>query len=75
MLRSIAFIQKLAPWIFSGHVKLIPDPGEFNYNLRITTWDMAKKRNEKKSLIQKGDIDEDIELAKKRFVIPLCLCP
>lgn len=67
MLQSIAFMQELAPWIFSGHVKLIPDPGDFNYKLRITTWDMAKKRNEKKTIIQKGDLDEDIKLAKKRF--------
>lgn len=44
-LRWLHFTIQLMPWIESGHVVLIPDPGDFDYKLRTSTWDQAKERN------------------------------
>lgn len=49
-LEMIYFILKLYPWIESGIVNMIPDPGDFDYQLRRSTWDMAKKRWEEQHL-------------------------
>jgi hypothetical protein len=34
----------LTPWIEAGLVVLIPDPGDFNRQLRVKTWDLAAAR-------------------------------
>jgi hypothetical protein len=34
----------MAPWIEAGLVVLIPDPGDFDRSLRVSTWDLAIKR-------------------------------
>lgn len=49
-LEMIYFILKLYPWIESGTVNMIPDPGDFDYQLRKSTWEMAKKRWEDQHL-------------------------
>lgn len=43
-LEMIAFVFRLAPWIDSGVVSMIPNPADFDYELRKSTWEMAEKR-------------------------------
>ncbi len=43
-LKLLYFMAGLAPWIEAGIVKLVPDPGSFDYRLRRETWDLAKQR-------------------------------
>lgn len=43
-LEMVAFVFRLAPWIESGIVSMIPDPADFDYQLRKSTWEMAEKR-------------------------------
>lgn len=43
-LEMIAFIFRLAPWIESGIVNLIPHPTDFDPELRRSVWSMAEKR-------------------------------
>jgi hypothetical protein len=43
-LRVVFHLMLLAPWIEAGLVVLIPDPGDFNRQLRVKTWDLAKDR-------------------------------
>ena len=35
---------QLSPWIASGIVVMMPDPGDFDYPLRKATWDSARER-------------------------------
>jgi hypothetical protein len=43
-LRLVYHLMLLAPWIEAGLVVLIPDPGDFNRQLRVQTWDLAATR-------------------------------
>lgn len=43
-LEMIAFVFRLAPWIESGIVSMIPNPADFDYELRKSTWEMAEQR-------------------------------
>lgn len=49
-LKNISFLLQLMPWIENGTVCLIPDPGDFDYDLRIKTWELAKDRYEKNKI-------------------------
>lgn len=49
-LRSLAFIGQIIPWVYAGIVNLIPDPGDFDYELRCKTWDLAQERVKKRKL-------------------------
>jgi len=60
-LKWILFIMRLAPWIQSQHIILIPDPGDFDYQLRKQTWELAEKRLQNFS---KEDFVNDSELNK-----------
>ncbi|MCG2629718.1 hypothetical protein L6654_24140 [Bradyrhizobium sp. WYCCWR 13023] len=44
MVKAIFFLFRLAPWIESGVVQLIPDPGDIDLNLRWETFDLARAR-------------------------------
>ncbi len=60
-LKLLYFILMLEPWILSDIVSIIPDPGNFDYDLRVNTWNMAKNRI--------GDIKytpDDIKFAEKK---------
>lgn len=35
---------QLLPWIDKGIVKIIRDPGDFNYNLQKSSWEISRKR-------------------------------
>ena len=43
-IRLIYFLMEVSPWIESGLLKMIPDPGEFYPGLRHETWRLAQKR-------------------------------
>src|SRR6266849_1176844 len=43
-LRVVFHLMLLAPWIDAGLVVLIPDPGDFNRQLRVKTWNLAAGR-------------------------------
>jgi hypothetical protein len=43
-LKLVYFALQMFPWIEAGLVQLIPDPGDFDSQLRKKTWDMAKAR-------------------------------
>lgn len=43
-IRLVYHLMLLAPWIEAGLVILIPDPGDFNRQLRVQSWDLAVKR-------------------------------
>ena len=43
-LRLIFHLALLAPWVDAGLVVLCPDPGDFNRQLRVKTWDLANER-------------------------------
>lgn len=49
-LEMIAFVFRLAPWIESGIVSMIPNPADFDYELRKSTWEMAEQRWKDKKL-------------------------
>lgn len=43
-LRTVYQLKMLMPWVKSGLVILIPDPGELDRQLRMKTWDLAAER-------------------------------
>ena len=43
-IRLVYHLTLLAPWIDAGLVVLIPDPGDFNPQLRVRTWNLAAAR-------------------------------
>ena len=61
MLHNIDFVQRLAPWIFSGHVKLIPDPGDFDHQLRSKTFEMINASSGANKKIMENYREEDPE--------------
>jgi len=73
-LRTIAMLHQLGPWVFAGLVKLIPDPGDFDYNLRISTWNMAKERVKNRKITDK-DFEDDMKYAKEDFERELLRMP
>jgi hypothetical protein len=44
MIKLIFFLFQIAPWIESGIVQLIPDPGDIDLKLKWETMDLAKAR-------------------------------
>lgn len=56
---------QLLPWIKSGIIKIVRDPGDFDYGLRKSTLDIAKERSEKseelKKALEKQDRPEELE--------------
>lgn len=65
-LQLALFMILLDPWIRSGIVQLIPDPGDFDYSLRIRTWELAKERRKGWSPTEQ-DIEELEVTAKQDF--------
>jgi hypothetical protein len=43
-IRVVFHLMLLAPWIYAGLVVLIPDPGDFDRSLRLSTWNLASTR-------------------------------
>jgi len=43
-IKDVLLLLQLAPFIEAGIVNMIPDPGDFDYQLRKDIWDMAEKR-------------------------------
>lgn len=55
-LRTIFHLNMMRPWIEKGFVTFIPNPGDFDSNLRVSTWNLAAKRLENTPHTQE-DID------------------
>ena len=47
------------PWIEAGLVQLVPDPGDYDYQLKMKTWEMAQQRV-KNELPTEVDMIEEI---------------
>jgi len=73
-LRSVAMLHQLGPWVAAGLVKIIPDPGDFDYKLRISTWDMAKERVKDRKFSEE-DMAEDMKIAKEEYMRMLYQLP
>ena len=58
-LRVVFYLMLLAPWVYAGLVELIPDPGDFDRNLRVKTWDLAAERL-KGWRVSKEDVDNSL---------------
>ena len=71
-LRLIFHLASLAPWIDAGLVILLPDPGDFNRQLRVKTWDLAQERL--KGWAPSPDDIENTQI-KRRTMRTLLLAP
>jgi hypothetical protein len=71
-LRLVYHLMLLAPLIEAGLVILIPDPGDFNRDLRVRTWDLATKRLQG---WKPSDEDLDISLVMHRAMRTMLLFP
>jgi hypothetical protein len=56
-IKLVYFLFQIAPWIESGVVQLVPDPGDFNLHLKQETWRLAKERLKGKELDQEDLAD------------------
>lgn len=57
--------MQLLPWIESGIIKVIRDPGDFDYPLRKSTWEIARARSqgsdELRQALENQDRPEEME--------------
>lgn len=65
---------QLLPWIEKGIIKIIRDPGDYDYSLRKTTWETSRARSEqsdelKKALKDQEKPEEFEELMKDQFAL------
>lgn len=74
-LRLVYHLMLLAPWIEAGLVVLIPDPGDFNRQLRVQRWDLAVKRLTRDKGWEISDEDIDRSAAKQRALRMMLLSP
>jgi hypothetical protein len=63
-LKLVFHLVLLAPWIDAGLVVLIPDPGDFNRELRVKTWNLAGARLKG---WKPSDQDVDASMLKRRM--------
>ncbi|MFH1792722.1 MAG: hypothetical protein ABH819_03760 [Patescibacteria group bacterium] len=58
-LEMVYFLFQLAPWIESGVVNMIPNPADFDSDLRRSVWSMAEERwREQKLELSQETLDE-----------------
>jgi len=65
-LKLVFFAVQMFPWIEAGLVQLIPDPGDFDYQLRTKTWEMAKERL-KNDMPTDADMAEELKRGEQEF--------
>jgi len=65
-LRLLYFLMEAEPWIRSGIVTLIPNPGQFDFEFRNESVRLAKERT-KRFQFTKEDLDENSEEGKEDF--------
>jgi hypothetical protein len=63
-LRLVYHLRILAPWIAAGIVLMVPDPGDFDYQLRIKSFGLATARFGK---IPLSELDIDRSSTARRF--------
>ena len=61
-LEMVFFVAALSPWIAAGIVHLIPDPGDFDYELRRQVWRLAEKRYEGRDPLKSMSPEEEKRL-------------
>jgi hypothetical protein len=71
-IRLVYHLMMLAPWIEAGLVLLIPDPGDFNRQLRVKTWTLATSRLQG---WKASDEDLDLSVMKQRMRQTILLYP
>ena len=65
-LEIIYFLFQLAPWVESGVVQMIPNPADFDYDLRKQVWTMAEKRWKEQGLELSEETIAELEPRGKR---------
>jgi len=65
-LKLVFFAVQMFPWVEAGIVQLVPDPGDFDYQLRINTWQMAQERL-KNSIPTDEDMAEELNRGEQEF--------
>jgi len=71
-IRLVYHLLLLAPWVEAGLVILIPDPGEFDRQLRVKTWALAATRLKG---WKASDEDLDLSATKQRDKKMILLYP
>lgn len=75
-LEMVYFLFQLAPWIESGIVSMVPNPTDFDSDLRKSVWTMAEKRWEEQKLELSEETIAELEprgkesLAKFMYRLP-----
>ncbi len=75
-LEMVYFLFQLAPWIESGIVNMIPNPVDFDSELRKSVWSMAEKRWKEQNLELSEETMSELEprgkesLAKFMYRLP-----
>jgi hypothetical protein len=73
-LNLLFFLFSVEPWIESGILHLIPDPGELNLELKLETARLAKVRRGERPA-DKRDLEEGRELGHEELLRVLCALP
>lgn len=71
-LRLVFHLALLSPWIDAGLVVLMPDPGDFDRDLRVRTWNLATERLKG---WKPSDEDVDGSMMKQKAMRTLLLSP
>lgn len=71
-LRSIYMLNQLNLWVQAGLVKIIPDLGDFDYELRKKTWELGQQHEEE---VSDEDIEQEMEFHKEDFARELYRLP
>lgn len=74
-LHSLLLWLQLLPWIDAGVVQIIRDPGDFDFPLRMGTYDISEKRYEEsglnKLILEEAPQDEFHDRAKRYFKLSM----
>jgi hypothetical protein len=73
-LKLILFTMLVAPWVVARLVTIVPDPGNFDYPLRKTTWDLASERRKGWEPCEE-EKDDYLPAAKEDFTRSIYMMP
>jgi hypothetical protein len=73
-IRVLYFLFQISPWIESGIVQLIPDPGDFNWDLKRKTFQLATARRAGEAPherdLEEARLEGQKELARALYALP-----
>ena len=58
---------QLFPWIERGIVKIIRDPGDFDYQLRKVTWEISRNRSENITVLRDAMVNQTIPVGLEDY--------